>query len=110
MFVTFAAFAAFTLTTAIPFTPRSTGCDNPSTRQEWRALTSTQKSAYIEAVQCMASKPSQLGLSTTHYDDFPYIHNVLNNDSECLLIQRKEIIDLLTRVDSSLRSIISAMA
>ncbi|KAK2602166.1 hypothetical protein N8I77_008720 [Diaporthe amygdali] len=54
-------------------------CSNPDSRREWRSLSTTEQEEYISAVQCLATKPSRLNLTTTLYDDFPYIHNELNN-------------------------------
>ncbi|KAI0014687.1 hypothetical protein F4780DRAFT_767260 [Xylariomycetidae sp. FL0641] len=59
---------------------RQDGCTDPAIRKEWRALTDDNKAEYISAVQCLATKPSKLGLDSTLYDDFPYIHMTLNLD------------------------------
>ena len=53
----------------------STACTKPTIRREWRDLSDTEKSDYIEAVQCLRSSPSRLGLNQTLYDDFPYVHS-----------------------------------
>ena len=53
----------------------STTCTNPHIRREWRDLSDAEKSDYIEAVQCLRSSPSRLGLNQTLYDDFPYAHS-----------------------------------
>ena len=53
----------------------STACTNPMIRREWRNLSDTEKSDYIQAVQCLRSSPSRLGLNQTLYDDFPYVHS-----------------------------------
>ncbi|KAI1464569.1 Di-copper centre-containing protein [Daldinia caldariorum] len=62
--------------------PRSSGttCENPAVRKEWRTLSTDERNSYISAVKCLATKPSMLGLNTTLYDDFPYVHNALNDD------------------------------
>ncbi|KAM0795551.1 hypothetical protein BDR22DRAFT_883005 [Usnea florida] len=44
-------------------------------RREWRDLSDTEKGDYIQAVQCLRSSPSRLGLNQTLYDDFPYVHS-----------------------------------
>jgi hypothetical protein len=56
-------------------------CTNPRQRLEWRALSDDVKKAYIDSVLCLKTKPSQLGLSTSRYDDFPYIHTHLDRSS-----------------------------
>ena len=61
----------------------STACTNPVIRREWRYLSDTEKSDYIEAVQCLRSSPSRLGLNQTLYDDFPYVHS--RNGEACEL-------------------------
>ena len=53
----------------------STACTNPTIRREWRGLSDIEKSDYIQAVQCLRSSPSRLGLNQTLYDDFPYVHS-----------------------------------
>ncbi|KAI1804823.1 Di-copper centre-containing protein [Daldinia bambusicola] len=62
--------------------PRSSGttCENPAVRKEWRTLSTDERNSYISAVKCLTTKPSTLGLNTTLYDDFPYVHNALNDD------------------------------
>lgn len=50
-------------------------CTNPVIRREWRDLSDVEKSEYIDAVQCLRSLPSRLGLNQTLYDDFPYVHS-----------------------------------
>lgn len=53
----------------------STACTSPVIRREWRDLSDAEKSDYVEAVQCLRSSPSRLGLNQTLYDDFPYVHS-----------------------------------
>lgn len=57
-------------------------CTNPGQRREWRSLSTAEQEEYISAVQCLATKPSRLNLTTTLYDDFPYVHNELNSNSQ----------------------------
>jgi tyrosinase len=57
-------------------------CANPVKRVEWRTLSDTVRKSYIEAVLCLKTKPSRLGLSTPLYDDFAYVHRQLNNESK----------------------------
>lgn len=49
-------------------------CQSPALRKEWRSLDSQEKFQYIEAVQCLKKRPSELGLNHTLYDDFPWVH------------------------------------
>jgi magnesium-transporting ATPase (P-type) len=49
-------------------------CSKPNTRREWRNLSSIEKTGYIEAIQCLKTRPSGLGLNQTLYDDFPWTH------------------------------------
>lgn len=49
-------------------------CDAPVQRIEWRDMTVSDQKGYIEAVLCLKSKPSRIGLNTTLYDDFAYVH------------------------------------
>lgn len=49
-------------------------CQNPIVRHEWRSLSMQEKSSYLQAVRCLRTVPSRLGLNTTLYDDFPYFH------------------------------------
>ncbi|OTB16984.1 hypothetical protein K445DRAFT_21175 [Daldinia sp. EC12] len=74
------AFPAVVAASIIP--PRSSGttCEKPVIRKEWRTLSTDERNSYINAVKCLATKPSTLGLTTTQYDDFAYTHNALNDD------------------------------
>ncbi|KAF4638022.1 hypothetical protein G7Y89_g45 [Cudoniella acicularis] len=49
-------------------------CAQPAVRREWRSLAPADKSQYIEAVQCLESKPSRVRNNGTLYDDFPWVH------------------------------------
>ena len=53
---------------------QSTACIDPSLRREWRSLDKMEKENYIEAVKCLRTIPSLLGLNQTLYDDFPWVH------------------------------------
>ncbi|KAG9230673.1 hypothetical protein BJ875DRAFT_537007 [Amylocarpus encephaloides] len=63
---------------AAPATEAPATCTNPVLRKEWSAATAAERSSYLKAVLCLATKPSRIGLPTTLYDDFSYIHNQLN--------------------------------
>jgi tyrosinase len=41
-------------------------------RQEWTSLSANQQQDYVNAVQCLMEKPSQLHPGTYRYDDFVY--------------------------------------
>ena len=62
------------------------GCTNPVKRVEWRTLGAAKQKQYVDAVLCLKTKPSGMGLNTTRYDDFPYVHTKLNHESECFQI------------------------
>jgi hypothetical protein len=53
----------------------SSKCTNPTTRCEWRSLSTTEKESYIAAVRCLSTTPSMLREGGVLYDDFPYIHH-----------------------------------
>ncbi|KAL6704152.1 hypothetical protein ACN47E_008712 [Coniothyrium glycines] len=52
----------------------------PPIRREWRSLSLAERDAYIDAVLCLKTRPSRLGLAHSLYDDFPYIHNLFDRD------------------------------
>ena len=56
-------------------------CVNPVKRVEWRELDAALQTQYIDAVLCLKTKPSKLGVNTTRYDDFPYVHTHLDKSS-----------------------------
>ncbi|VTT64566.1 unnamed protein product [Fusarium fujikuroi] len=47
-------------------------------RIEWRKLSKSSQAEYISAVKCLDKMQSQLGLKTSRYNDFPYVHRTLN--------------------------------
>ncbi|KAK8044124.1 Di-copper centre-containing protein [Apiospora rasikravindrae] len=53
-------------------------CANPAKRVEWRTMDAAVQKQYIDAVKCLKTKPSGMGLNTTRYDDFPYVHTHLD--------------------------------
>ncbi|KAK8119938.1 Tyrosinase [Apiospora kogelbergensis] len=55
-------------------------CTSPAKRQEWRSLSSETRAEYMGAVKCLFTKPSRIGLKTSLYEDFPYIHSKLNTE------------------------------
>lgn len=65
---------------AVPFDRNGT-CKDPVVRQEWRQLPEGTRQSYLEAVKCLKTMPSRLGLETSLYDDFPYVHAHLNTQS-----------------------------
>ncbi|KAI0203828.1 hypothetical protein F4808DRAFT_476210 [Astrocystis sublimbata] len=50
----------------IPRQDKSNSCENPEKR-------------YIDSVLCLRTKPSGIGLNSTLYDDFPFVHASLND-------------------------------
>ncbi|KAF5989667.1 monophenol monooxygenase (tyrosinase) [Fusarium bulbicola] len=53
-------------------------CSNPAKRIEWRELDAADQQGYINAVLCLKTKPSRMGLKSSLYDDFPHLHFQLN--------------------------------
>jgi len=62
--------------------PRATTCTSPKLRKEWSQATRAEQDSYIQAALCLATKPSRLGLQTTLYDDFGWVHAKLFSLSE----------------------------
>ena len=56
-----------------------TSCLSAPKRREWRSLSRSEKTEYINAVQCLRTTPSVLSLPQTLYDDFPYVHMHVGN-------------------------------
>ncbi|CAM1501037.1 Fc.00g101990.m01.CDS01 [Cosmosporella sp. VM-42] len=54
------------------------GCSKPIVRKEWRTLSTNEKHQYINAVKCLAGKPSQTGGiyqgAKSRFDDFQGTH------------------------------------
>lgn len=59
-------------------------CPEPITRREWRELSGPEKSEYLAAVKCLATRPSKLHDNGTLYDDFPWVHKYLTSSSSLL--------------------------
>ena len=60
-------------------------CTTPEKRVEWRALDAATQKQYTDSVLCLMKKPSQLGLNTTRYEDFSWVHAHLNDQSNYIL-------------------------
>lgn len=77
-----AAAGAVAPAVALPAAPAPrAACTSPEKRVEWREMKPEQQKSYIEAVQCLTTKPSKIGLNSTLYDDFPHVHFQLNSFS-----------------------------
>ncbi|KAK0657809.1 hypothetical protein B0T16DRAFT_386283 [Cercophora newfieldiana] len=74
------ATAATALPSELSLTRRQT-CTSPQPRKSWAQATSAEKQSYLNAVLCLATKPSKLSVPThsTLYDDFGYVHAQLSN-------------------------------
>lgn len=81
MFLTEMLFFALAMGSALA--TAVTPCPEPALRKEWRQLSVQERSGYAKAVHCLATTPSRLGLNSTLYDDFAYVHNKLNSQSTC---------------------------
>jgi tyrosinase len=77
--------ASLSTAAIIPRQTDNTRCTSPSKRVEWRTLGAEVQKQYIDAVLCLKTKPSGIGLDTSRYDDFPYVHTKLDTSSACLL-------------------------
>ncbi|KAL4732707.1 hypothetical protein ACLX1H_001726 [Fusarium chlamydosporum] len=71
---------ALAVPASAPATKPEKGCTNPPKRVEWRELGAANQKSYLDAVLCMKTKPSRIGLKkSTLYDDFGYVHFKLND-------------------------------
>ncbi|KAM3433970.1 hypothetical protein MY4824_005703 [Beauveria thailandica] len=59
--------------------PVSSTCQNPTVRQEWRALTRDEKFEFIRAVNVLAKTPSKWRGNGTVYDDFAILHGAIGS-------------------------------
>ncbi|KAK8012188.1 hypothetical protein PG989_000448 [Apiospora arundinis] len=67
---------------AVSLLPRqdsTAGCTSPVKRVEFRTLDAATRKQYTDAVVCLTTKPSTIGLKTSLYDDFTYVHTHLND-------------------------------
>ncbi|KAA8635524.1 hypothetical protein SMACR_09003 [Sordaria macrospora] len=49
-------------------------CKHIATRREWRSLTETERTEFVDAIHCLARTPSEWGDNRTVYDDFSILH------------------------------------
>lgn len=76
---------------------KTRSCVNPKARREWRSLSTSEKSEYIHAVQCLLATPSRLGLNHSAYDDFPLVHSLVGGYCTFLIsYPRKRLFGRLT--------------
>jgi hypothetical protein len=73
---------------------RQQQCTSPKLRKEWSKATRAEQQSYIDAALCLATKPSRLGLNTTLYDDFGWIHGILFGESKYLPTYIPYLIDI----------------
>ncbi|PVI05329.1 Di-copper centre-containing protein [Periconia macrospinosa] len=64
---------------AVPRQASTQECTNPVKRVEFRTLDAATRKQYTDAVMCLSTKPSSIGLNTSLYDDFTYVHTHLNS-------------------------------
>ncbi|KAL0933454.1 monooxygenase [Colletotrichum truncatum] len=74
----FATLTGLATAASIPRPRDTAGCENPVKRLEWREMSAESQQSYINAVWCLKTKPSKLGLNSTWYDDFAYVHHKYN--------------------------------
>ena len=65
-------------------------CQQPSIRQEWRTFSDAQRGEYVEAVKCLATKPSKLSNSASLYDDVPWVHKHTSNESKSISLPPRQ--------------------
>lgn len=58
-------------------------CLEPKLRREWRQLSRTEKSSYIQAVKCVHESPSKLHSDGQLTDDFPWSHRLIEHYGWC---------------------------
>lgn len=58
---------------------RASNCSSVEVRKEWRNLSSTEQTAYLEAEICLMNLPAQTGLAavTSRYSDLASLHQNL---------------------------------
>lgn len=49
-------------------------CTQPEIRHEWRALSSSEKEDFIQAVNCLSTVPTTWRTNGTLYDDYAFLH------------------------------------
>lgn len=81
--ITLLAAASLSQAVVLPARQVSDGskCIDPPQRIEWRKLEPAQQKGYIDAVLCLKTKPSRIGLKSL-FDDFPHIHFQLAGSSK----------------------------
>lgn len=57
-------------------------CKELSVRKEWRSLSKEDQVDYLNAVLCLRTLDSKLGMEQSLYDDFPFIHSRIGNYSK----------------------------
>ena len=62
-----------TVVSAAPAELQKRACTNPVLRKNWNSATTSEQTNYVNAVKCLATKPSVLGTNATLYDDFTYV-------------------------------------
>lgn len=58
----------------IPSLPEQNPCEHATARPSWHSLPLHRRHGYKRAVERLTTLPSRLGLNTSLYDDFTYIH------------------------------------
>jgi hypothetical protein len=85
LFNSVALLAAASLSQAVILPERQVSngskCIDPPQRIEWRKLEPAQQKSYIDAVLCLKTKPSRIGLKSL-FDDFPHVHFRLAGSSK----------------------------
>lgn len=58
----------------IPQLPETEPCEHATARPSWHSLPLHRRHGYTRAVHRLTTLPSRLGLNTSLYDDFTYVH------------------------------------
>ncbi|TVY86681.1 Tyrosinase-like protein, partial [Lachnellula willkommii] len=81
---------AFPATEPRQLTKRDSKCTTVAVRKEWRNLTSSEQTSYLESQKCLFGLPAQLDLlgSTNRWEDLVSLHqnqtDVIHNDGQFL--------------------------
>ncbi|KAH9221982.1 hypothetical protein DL95DRAFT_421170 [Leptodontidium sp. 2 PMI_412] len=57
-----------------PHSAHNHACTQPEIRHEWRALSSSEKEDFIQAVNCLSTVPTTWRTNGTLYDDYAFLH------------------------------------
>jgi hypothetical protein len=79
--------------TTLSINANSNKCTNPVVRREWSSVSQAQRDSYISAVMCLTKKPSIIGLKTSRFDDYTWVHRQMFGDSQLIWVLTKAVIN-----------------